>query len=402
MNVTNKILRPLVCVVLLFMVSGCSLFSSRPPFPLERVSERNYPRFYDEGSLEALDRSIMESLAYYNKMPVERTFSFGGDEYDTAHMIRSLERLLSFIQSGPDREQLDAFIRGNYIVYRSVGSDDKGSVLFTGYYEPLLKGSLTKSAVYKYPVYSKPDDMVTVNLRLFSDTKDFQRTLVGRQTDVNQVVPYYEREEIGNGKVLNEKTRVLAYVDNLVDLFFLEIQGSGVIALDNGESLKVHYHAKNGRPYRSIGKYLVERGRLPLERISMQKIRKYLDEHPEEIDEILNYNTSYVFFKIEETGPIGCYSTRVTPERSIATDKRIFPACSLAFIETEKPVVSRNGSIERWETFGRLVLNQDTGGAIRGPGRVDFFMGNGPYAETAAGHMRHTGTLYFLVLNPGV
>ncbi len=134
--------------------------------------------------------------------------------------------------------------------------------------------------------------------------------------------------------------------------------------------------------------------------MSMQKIRAYLHEHPEEVEAVLNYNPSYVFFKIEEDGPIGCLNVKLTPARSLAVDRRIFPLPALAFIETEKPLLNDIGEIHSWTDFARFVVSQDTGGAIRGPGRADLFWGNGRYAELAAGHMQHAGNLYFLILKP--
>ena len=135
--------------------------------------------------------------------------------------------------------------------------------------------------------------------------------------------------------------------------------------------------------------------------MSMQKIREYLREHPEKIEPVLNHNPSYVFFTIEPDGPLGNINVKLTPGRSIALDRYIFPPAALAFIATQKPVIDSSGKIQGWTDFTRFVLNQDTGGAIRGPGRADLFWGNGPYAEIAAGHMKHEGHLYFLVLKPG-
>ena len=132
----------------------------------------------------------------------------------------------------------------------------------------------------------------------------------------------------------------------------------------------------------------------------MQKIRAYLRDHPEEVETILNHNPSYVFFKIEEDGPLGYLEVKLTPGRSIALDRRLFPGAGLAFIQTHKPLINGSGQIYDWSAFSRFVLNQDTGGAINGPGRADLFWGDGAYAEMAAGHMQHHGTLYFLVLKP--
>ena len=189
-------------------------------------------------------------------------------------------------------------------------------------------------------------------------------------------------------------------VDDRIDLFFLHIQGSGKLYMDNGDSLNVHYNSPNGRPYRSIGKLLIDSGAIAREEMSMQAIKKYLRENPDTVDDILNANPSYVFFNTEKEGPIGSIGVQLTPGRSIATDRRIFPKAALAFIQTRKPLVDGDGLISQWSRFNRFVVNQDTGGAIRGPGRADLFWGNGPYAELAAGYMQHPGMLYFLVLKP--
>jgi membrane-bound lytic murein transglycosylase A len=149
-----------------------------------------------------------------------------------------------------------------------------------------------------------------------------------------------------------------------------------------------------------MGNYLIKKGKISLSEMSMQKIREYLSQHPEEIDTIFNYNPSYVFFKLEKDGPYGCLEVKLTPGRSIALDRGIFPSAALAFIKTKIPVIDGNSNIHSWANLARFVLNQDTGGAIQGPGRADLFWGNGSYAEIAAGHMKHSGSLYFLVLKP--
>jgi membrane-bound lytic murein transglycosylase A len=147
---------------------------------------------------------------------------------------------------------------------------------------------------------------------------------------------------------------------------------------------------------------LIDKKKITVKEMSMQKIRQYLNSHPDEIKEVFNYNPSYVFFQNEPNGPLGNINVKLTPGRSIALDRRIFPKAALCFIETEKPIVDGAGQIQSWRRFTRFAMNQDTGGAIRGPGRADIFWGNGPYAEIAAGHLKHTGNLYFLVLKPGL
>ena len=168
--------------------------------------------------------------------------------------------------------------------------------------------------------------------------------------------------------------------------------------MDGGTPVHVHYHTTNGHPYKSIGALLIREGKVAREEMSMQKIRSYLQEHPDEVDDVLNYNPSYVFFMLDKEGPFGCYATKVTAGRSVALEKRIFPAAAVGFMTSQKPVVDDAGNISKWIDFSRFVLNQDTGGAIKGPGRADLFWGDGPYAEIAAGHMQHPGELYFLVL----
>ena len=371
-----------------------------PPLPrthLVKLLQEEYPDFTDDRFFDGLEDGLSRSLAYFRVVPDSQVFQFGHDAIDKKRMIDSVTVLQDYISRAEPLKNFNAFIRERYDVYKSIGNET-GDVLFTGYYEPCLRGSLSKSEDYPWPVFATPDDLVSVNLRAFSDDDAFNRTLVGRVTDQKSVVPYYERKDIGNGDVLGGKARVIAYVADKVDLFFLEVQGSGILYLDNGDVMKLHYNNKNGQPYRSIGNYLINTGKMSPKNISMQKIKEYLKTHPGEVDEILNFNPSFVFFKEGKGGPYGCYGVEVTPERSIATDKKLFPACALAYVETYKPLVDGSGTITEWARARRVVLNQDTGGAIKGPGRVDLFMGNGSYAELAAGHMKHSGSLYFLVL----
>ena len=399
----NKIILVFLVFGLLFSgFAGCALIREKPreikETALIRISPSRYPDFLDDMDYDGLENSIRQSISYLNRVPPTAEFRFGQDVFHTPHMIRSLEHFLDFIRTNPAEDQLIRYIRDNYLVYTSMGSDNSKQVLFTGYYEPALEGSLKKDATYKFPIYARPDDLTTVDLSLFSP--QFQgKTIIGRYTN-HSVIPYYDRKEIDNDRLLEGKAKVIVWVKNPIDLFFLQIQGSGKIYLDNGKTVNVHYHATNGQPYRSIGKLLVDEGKIPREEISMQKIRHYLHDHPQEVEAVLNYNPSYVFFKIEQNGPIGCLEVELTPGRSIALDRRLFPAGALAFIETQKPLISGDGIIRKWTVLSRFVLNQDTGGAIRGPARADIFWGSGPYAEIAAGHMQEHGSLYFLVLKP--
>ncbi|MFZ0725406.1 MAG: MltA domain-containing protein [Desulfobacterales bacterium] len=376
-------------------VAGCAA-------PKEKVvlelAPAGHPDFTDDMRFDGLEESLRASLSYLQRVPADKEFRFGEDRYSAAHMVRSMDLFLAFIQTRPSDEELNRFIRDNYRVYRSVGGGPEKDVLFTGYYEPLLTGRRQPDAVYRVPILGRPDDMLTIDLAAFSDKYSGVK-LTGRLAG-RTIVPYFARKDIEETGVLEGKAPVLAWLASPVDLFFLQIQGSGRVLLDDGAPLFVHYDSTNGRPYRSVGRLLADDGKIPLSEMSMQRIRSYLADHPQEVRDILNYNPSYVFFRIEKEGPLGFLEVKLTPGRSVALDYRLFPLPALAYIKTQKPLLDAGGQISDWQAFGRFVLSQDTGGAIRGPARADLFWGNGPYAETAAGHMRQRGNLFLLVLKP--
>jgi len=410
---SNNIFKKLKCyncfiIIFVLFVGGCAAVKKEPSAikkaALTRISSSEYPVFADDMLYDGLEHSICKSISYLKRVPSNRSFMFGENSFTVDHLIRSLQYFLTYIKAKPSKHDLNEFIRSDFLVYRSIGSNgesnESGNVLFTGYYEPILDGSPRQSDKFRFPVYAWPDDLAVIDLSLFSP-KFSGKKIIGRCSK-NSVVPYYERREIELQGCLEGKAEPIAWVKDQVDLFFLQIQGSGQIYLDNGKIINVHYHTSNGRPYKSVGKYLIEKGKIPRSEMSMQKIRAYLRDNPKELDTILHHNPSYVFFKIENNGPLGCLDVKLTPGRSIALDRKLFPKAALAFIETKKPLIDGSGKIHLWKDYNRFVLNQDTGGAIIGPGRADIFFGNGIYAEIAAGHMQHSGNLYFLVLKPEI
>lgn len=400
-----RIIRQALCLLVCFAAfyyGGCAekktvVVEEEPVLRL--LSAMQYPKFSDDMLFDDLVPAISKSVEYLEGVPENKEFHFGSDVYDAGHLKKSLVRFQEFIQKNPDGKSVDQFIAENYLVYESIGGKETGSVLFTGYYEPTLNGSLSPSSKFAYPVYGPPKDLITIDLSAFS-TKFEGEKIKGRWTG-ETVVPYYERKEIDFQGVLTQNLEPLAYVDDIVDLFFLHVQGSGRINLAEGYPLNLRFHTTNGRPYVSIGKYLIETEKIDRSEMSMQKIKEYLQLHPEEINEVLSKNPSYVFFEVgPESGPLGALGVVLTPGRSIATDRKIFPDAALVFIKTQKPVIGDDKKITEWVDFSRFTLNQDTGGAIRGPGRADLFWGSGDYAEIAAGYMQHMGNLYFLVLKP--
>lgn len=263
----------------------------------------------------------------------------------------------------------------------------KTEALVTGYYEPLLHGNFAPSARYRYPLYRPPDDLLTVELGELYPQLSGQR-LRGRLVG-QRVVPYFSRAEIeSDGAPLagNE----LLWVDDEVGLFFLQIQGSGRVQLPSGETVAVGYADQNGHPYTPIGRVLVERAGIPLEAIDMPTIRQWLDADPARARAVMNTNASYVFFELRDTGlpgPLGALGVPLLAERAIAVDPAHIPLGAPVWLDTQLP----DGTPLR-----RLVFAQDTGGAIKGRLRADFFFGHGPLAEYYAGRMKAPGRLYVL------
>ncbi len=391
-------LGPLLVVLLALLAAGCTTTTKKPlPTGLVRVEADRFPAFIDDMDYTGIAGAVEQSLKYLNRVPKDRMYTLGKEKYSAAHMIRTLTRFRELIQSAPSADALARSIRAEFILYRSSGKKGSGEVLFTGYYEPSLNGSPTRSERYRYPLLKRPEDLIAIDISRFGKRFKGEKRLVGRVSERNTVVPYFERSEIGPDFKGSEP---LAWVDDRVDLFFLEIQGSGKVFLDDGTHMKVHYDTSNGRAYRSIGGLLIRENKLTREEVSLQTIKAYLNDHPEEVDRVLNYNESFVFFREETGGPYGCLGVPLTPGRSLATDRKVFPPAALLFIQTQKPLVDGKGNISEWRDLTRFCLNQDTGGAIRGPGRADLFWGDGQYAEIAAGHMKHKGELFILVLKP--
>ncbi len=390
------------------LLGGCAFFKKPPVVtppppkevpPLAAVAAGELPDFRDDLDRESLVRAVRKSLEYLSRVPERTPYRMGERRITAREMKESLQAFLEIVEGSDSPDSIGKSVRESFDVYRASGSPSSGKVIYTGYYLPVLKGSLRKTEPYRYPIYRKPEDSVIVQLGKFREKYKNER-LIGR-VENGELLPYYSREEIDGVGVLENRGLEIAWFADPVDIFFLHIQGSGMICLPDGECFLVSYAQSNGRSYRSIGRLLIDSGKASRENMSMQGIKKYLREHPEETRDILNYNESYVFFRTVEEGPVGSIGVALTGGRSIATDQTIFPRGALAFVKTRKPLIAPGGEIRSWAPFSRFVLNQDTGGAITGPGRVDLFCGKGRDAEIMAGHLREEGELYFLILKQG-
>jgi membrane-bound lytic murein transglycosylase A len=288
------------------------------------------------------------------------------------------------------------FFEAQFLPYRVANADGSVQGLVTGYYEPLLRGSRRKEGPYRYPIYAAPADLLTIDLAEINPELKHLR-LRGRLQG-RRVVPYYPRAEIEQG-LPALAGRELLWVDDPVDLFFLQIQGSGRVRLPTGEMVRVGYADQNGQPYKSIGRYLVEQGELKLEQASMQGIKAWGAANPARLNALLDQNPSYVFFRelpqaeggqnADADGPLGALGVALTPERSIAVDPRYIPLGAPVFLATTMP-----GSEQ---ALARLVLAQDSGGAIRGAVRADYFWGFGEAAGAQAGRMRQSARMWVLL-----
>jgi len=358
---------------------------------LEAVPPDQWPILFDDLGAAGFREACRHSLDYLGRIPPNRVFTFGPLRVTAADMIRGVRRLSSILEQYPDPVQRTEALKQEFTLLRSVGRDGRGQVLFTGYYEPILKARRAPSPPYVHPLYALPDDLVTIDLRQFGDDLPAKR-LVGRVRE-HKVTPFPEREAIDFQGAIKDTAQPLAYLADPVEAFFLHIQGSGQVLFPDGQRLRLGFAGVNGRPYRSIGKLLLKQGLMERSGMSMQGVKRFLAENPQYLRRVLSHNPSYVFFRPlpAQGGPIGCYGIPVTGGRSIATDRRVFPGLAVAYIQGTTPAPQG-----RTAPLARFVLNQDTGGAIRGPGRLDLFYGSGPRAGALAGRMKYVGRLFFL------
>jgi membrane-bound lytic murein transglycosylase A len=298
---------------------------------------------------------------------------------------------ISPADAGAQRALLMSQLRAYRVITESQDGkrERRDTGLITGYYEPVLKGARKRGGAYQVPLYSVPDDLVSVELGdLYPALKGerIRGRLQGRR-----ITPYPDRAQLSDGKLL--AGREILWVDSATDAFFLQIQGSGRVQLEDGSTVRLAFADVNGHPYRAIGRYLVDRGELTVEQATMPGLRQWLAEHPARQAEVFNSNPSVVFFREEKlgdpaVGPRGSLAVPLTAQRSLAVDPRLLPLGAPFFLATSHPVTGA--------PLQRLMLAQDTGGAIRGALRADFFWGLGPEAGDAAGRMRAEGSLWLL------
>lgn len=352
-----------------------------PPgqFALRQIDPSQYPPFGEawyKAKGTTLREAITNSINYLNKPSSKKYYPLGPITHERA--LASLHSFLQVLDQANSPEALDQLIRDNFDVYMSVGCDDEGTVLFTGYYSPIFDGSLTQTEQFNVPLYRLPPDL----------QKDEEGNPIGG--------PWKTREEIETSGVLAGQE--IAWVGDRFEAYVFTVQGSGFIRLPDGSLTEIGYAGHNGHEYTPIGKQLIADGKIDRFKLSLDTMIHHFKEHPEDLDAYLFQNQRYVFFRESAGGPYGCLAERVIPYHSIATDKEIFPRACLAFTDTRIP--HEPGVSMR--PFRSFVLDQDRGAAIRAPGRTDIYMGVGEDAGKMAGFTYSEGKLYYLFAKEGM
>ena len=333
-------------------------------------------------NLDELKPAIERSLNYLSKPSSEQFFPVSGITHGLA--VKSLKAYLALLDSEMSVEELNAAIRDRFDVYMSVGCDNRGTVLFTGYYTPVFDGSFERDARFKYPLYKQPEDLV----------KDSYGEVLGRGGAEGATRPYPSRAVIENSNMLRGKE--LIWLSDPFEAYIAHVQGSAKIKLPDGQLTTVGYAAHNGHEYQSVAKALVSENRISSSRMNLTTLIDYFKAHPDEVPKYTQRNPRFIFFRKEQGEPRGSLNEVVTPMRTIATDKAIFPRGSLVFISTVLPQIENYRVTTK--SYQGFTLDQDTGGAIRAPGRCDVYMGQGETAGRLAGGTYQEGRLYYLFL----
>jgi membrane-bound lytic murein transglycosylase A len=352
----------------------------------------------DDLDFEGLEGAISSQRSIMLRSP-EKLMHFGSLAISQGDYGAALDRLLQSLLRAQSPEEKGAYIRDHFSFYEVDGGDRWGDVLLTGYFEPILQGSLVRTEKFSQPLYSRPPDLVSVNLKKFSARFAEEGSLKGR-LDGDTIVPFYTRQEIdGPQQPLANRGLELCWVDP-VDAFFLHIQGSGTVKLADGRELFITYAEKNGQKYEAIGKFL--KSQIAPYPVTMQRIETVLRAMSDaQQAEILYMNTSYVFFTVSNRRAITSMGVPATSERTIASDPRFMPKGALALLTFNKPLFDSKNPLHpdpvSTVSVSRLVLDQDTGGAIKGTDRIDLFWGRGDEAKQVAGVLQARSRVLYLV-----
>ncbi|MDA3961551.1 MAG: MltA domain-containing protein [Planctomycetota bacterium] len=377
-----------LAVLVITVTSGCRRRGAEKDYDrplrsgevaLQEVPTREWPSFQVEaGSRQALLAGIQHSLSYLGTPTASAKYPVAGVSKE--QVVMGLSRFAELLESGVGEAELNRALRDEFRLYRSVGWDGQGVVLFTGYYTPIFRGSKTRSERYRFPLYRRPNDL---------EQPPGGRGIARQRLAGGGTRAYPSRGELERSGVLAGTE--LAWLPTAMDAYIIQVQGSAKIQLDDGNTMEIGWAGDNGHDYVPIRTALVQDGQIPLDHFNLATLRAWSENNPQLVEKYTHSNPRYVFFTEAPGGPFGSLGRPVTADVSIATDKRIFPPGSLTYVETK--VGQGKG-----QPYMAFRLDQDTGGAIRAPGRCDLYMGEGLSAERRAGYQLHEGYLYYLVI----
>lgn len=369
---------------------------------LKLVTGDALPRFEESFKGKAsLIKAAKKAIHYLEALPPERTIHVADRSYAPAALIDSAKELVAIATKAKTAEELDARVREEFDVFQSAGKDGQGRVIFSSYFEPVLKASLKKAAGYPYPLYKRPPDMVEIDLGAFDKRLSGGEPVLGRVGKDKRVTPYPAREEIDRRKALAGRGLEVAWLKDALDVMDLHVQGSGILKLAGGREVLVRYAGSNGRPFTSVGLLLLKSGVFTPGEITHAKMRDYLRANPDAASWILASNPRYTFFDLapmpEDGEPPGAAQESLVAARAIAIDPAVVPLGALTFFTTTSPQADKAGRLLGQFPTARFAFALDTGGAIKGPGRVDIYAGHGPQAEATARGQWADGKLFILV-----
>ena len=354
--------------------------------------------FTDDMDPTSLQLAINNQLEVMYEQDPASPIRLGDFTVTRSRLIETLEAFQKLLQKNISQEDFDKKVYEEFLLYR-VGKGKDKKVLFTGYYRPVIPASPVPSPRYRFPIYKMPGKDFHIagtqlDIRLVGSKEGIKQSLQNKSGENWRSLT---REEIDRKGALSNQGLEVAWLENELERYFLHIQGSGVLEFPGGTRQGVRYQGSNKYSYNGIGKLMIRDGVITTGDGSMQGIKKYFTNNPQNISKYLNQNKRYIFFSLSDAGAIGSGGGELVGGRSIATDKSIYPAGGLVFVKIRKPVLDANNKIKSWKQISRFVIDQDTGSAIRGKARADLYFGTGQKAGAMAGHYHEKGEVYYLI-----